>query len=147
MVEINLQGGFKGSKTLLLVLVIPVRGSGEAVQACEGCGCEEGGLVQDCQEQWVQRPTWKTHMSRCPLLGWDNETEAHGMLEMELWVLACFSRIASLCSLCICTVQLQRSFPSLMFSSTWHLSRLSRVISFLHVYLQWCLGQDLRLLG
>lgn len=77
LVKINLQGEFKGNQTLLLILVIPMRGSGEAVQAqCEGCGCEEGGLVQDCQEQWVQRPTWKTPMSQCCLLGWDNEREA-----------------------------------------------------------------------
>lgn len=72
-----MQGEFKGSKALLLVLVIPLRGSGEAVQAYKGCGCEEGGLMQDCQEQWVQRPTWKTRLSQCCFLGWGNEPEAH----------------------------------------------------------------------
>lgn len=72
-----MQGEFKGSKALLLVLVIPLRGSGEAVQAYEGCGCEEDGLMQDCQEQWVQRPTWKTRLSQGCFLGWGNEPEAH----------------------------------------------------------------------
>lgn len=63
-------------------------------QDCEGCGCKKGGLAQDCQDQWVQRPPWKTPMSWCHLLGWDNEPDAHRVLEMELWVLACLSRTA-----------------------------------------------------
>lgn len=104
------------------------------------CGCEEGGLMHDCQDWWVQRPTWKTHLSWCCFLGWGNEPEAHWMLEMEPCVLACLSRPSLLfCEhfsvgsevLSVCDVQL---------------SSIS-VRSFLCIYLQWCPGQYSEVFG